>query len=240
MLCKCNGANSKNRSVARCYRIEARNRFNAAGTTVGMIDSAAQQRFLDSLAARPEYSWNVTQPQMSLMQRLRAWFFEMLRSIFPDISPEAGYTIIIFVLVALFVLVVLIVMRLRGGRYQRIRRRPQVVALDSESELLLDNEQLAQRAVAEGRWRDAVRHMYLVFLRDLRDANLIDWRAEKTNRDYVREVSTSSFAEAFKGLVYDFERSWYGADETTSNDFERVSLNITSLRRQVSQMLNRK
>lgn len=204
-----------------------------------MIDSTAQQRFLDSLAARPEYSWNVTKPRMSLLERIRAWFLEMLLSIFPDISPGAGTTIIIVGFVVLLVIIVFFVVRLRGGRYQRNRRRPQVTALDSESELLFDNEQLAQRAVAEGRWRDAVRYMYLVLLRDLRDANLIDWRVEKTNRDYVREVSASSMAESFKSLVYDYERSWYGADETTSSDFERVAVNIAALRREVLQESHR-
>lgn len=209
------------------------------GTPIAMTDSAAQHRFLDSLAAAPEYAWHVEKPRLSVFERIKLWLLDLLQSLFPDVSVGTAYVLLIIGAAIFLAILVLAIVRLRGGSIRRLRRKSQVAQISSDEELLLDNEQLARNAAAEGRWRDAIRHLYLDFLGDLRDAKLIVWRPEKTNRDYIVEVSASPIAVPFSSVVDVYERSWYGADESTPSDYQNVEAHIVSLRRELSHSTSR-
>ncbi len=71
-------------------------------------------------------------------------------------------------------------------------------------------------AVSQRNYRLAVRLLYLQTLKRLTDAGLIDYKPDKTNRQYVHELSAPRQA-GFEGLTRQFEFVWYGdfpVDET--------------------------
>ncbi len=77
-------------------------------------------------------------------------------------------------------------------------------------------------AAARGDYRRAVRLFYLKALRELADRNLIVWRREKTNHDYVAELRRSPLRRPFSELTYLFEHIWYGAFPVDEAAFGRM------------------
>lgn len=65
-------------------------------------------------------------------------------------------------------------------------------------------------AEATGNFRLAVRLGYLQVLRHLSERHLIAWQPEKTNHDYLRELSETRWAPDFATLTRQFEYVWYG------------------------------
>ncbi len=66
------------------------------------------------------------------------------------------------------------------------------------------------KAIRMGNYRLAVRIMYLEALKKLNDKQLIDWKINKTNWDYVRELNQPHLKGDFKQITNSFDYVWYG------------------------------
>jgi hypothetical protein len=78
-------------------------------------------------------------------------------------------------------------------------------------------EQAIDEAINQRSFRLAVRLLYLQSLKRLTDAGLIQYKADKTNRQYVYELAGLPFQPEFERLTRQFEFVWYGnfpVDET--------------------------
>lgn len=74
----------------------------------------------------------------------------------------------------------------------------------------MDFGALIDEAVGQGNHRRAVRLLYLQQIKALTDRSLIDWRIDKTNDDYQRELAGSPLASGFAEIRRVFEYVWYG------------------------------
>ncbi|PJJ47991.1 uncharacterized protein DUF4129 [Hymenobacter chitinivorans DSM 11115] len=77
----------------------------------------------------------------------------------------------------------------------------------------LDFDALLTEAEAAGNYRLAVRLGYLYVLKQLTDQGLIQWQPDKTNHDYLRELTASQLRPAFRELTQQFEYVWYGEQQ---------------------------
>jgi hypothetical protein len=83
----------------------------------------------------------------------------------------------------------------------------------------MEFEDLLQQAVDAGRYRVAVRLLYLRTLRQLTDQGLINWKPEKTNHDYLRELADKRLRPGFSDVTLIFEYIWYGEFPVNKDDF---------------------
>ncbi|MEY3442222.1 MAG: hypothetical protein RLZZ519_503 [Bacteroidota bacterium] len=83
----------------------------------------------------------------------------------------------------------------------------------------MEFEDLLQQAVDAGRYRVAVRLLYLRTLRQLTDQGLIHWKPEKTNHDYLRELTDKRLRPGFSDVTLIFEYIWYGEFPVNKDDF---------------------
>ncbi len=83
----------------------------------------------------------------------------------------------------------------------------------------MEFEDLLQQAIESGRFRVAVRLLYLRALRQLSDQSLIAWRKEKTNHDYIRELKNTQLRPGFSDVTLIFEYIWYGEFPVNKDDF---------------------
>jgi hypothetical protein len=83
----------------------------------------------------------------------------------------------------------------------------------------MEFEDLLQAAVDAGRFRVAVRLLYLRTLRQLSEKGLITWKQEKTNHDYVRELGQKRIRAGFSDVTLIFEYIWYGEVPVNKDDF---------------------
>lgn len=74
----------------------------------------------------------------------------------------------------------------------------------------LDTKGLIAQAVSNQDYRLAVRLQYLDVLKRLDEKKWIKWTANKTNQDYVGELSKHKLGPSFNLLTYHFDYTWYG------------------------------
>ena len=74
----------------------------------------------------------------------------------------------------------------------------------------IDFNAAVEESVTQRNFRLAVRLLYLQTLKHLTDAGKIDYKPDKTNRQYVYELANSPLQADFEGLTRQFEFVWYG------------------------------
>jgi hypothetical protein len=80
-------------------------------------------------------------------------------------------------------------------------------------------DQLIRDAIEKGNYRYAIRLHYLRTLKDLSDRSLIAWKPEKTNLQYIQEMSRHPDAAAFEQLTDIFDWVWYGEFEVDAQNY---------------------
>lgn len=78
-------------------------------------------------------------------------------------------------------------------------------------------------ALKENNYRLAIRLQYLYLLKFLSDKQLINWRAGKTNDEYVKEISmqgNASLYNYFKEISRLFDYMWYGETKAGKEDYD--------------------
>lgn len=85
-----------------------------------------------------------------------------------------------------------------------------------------DTEALLRNAVRKGNYRLAIRYLYLQTLSRLSEKKFIEINTNKTNYEYVTEVSKHRFANEFASLTLQYEYVWYGEYPVDENLFEQI------------------
>ena len=67
-----------------------------------------------------------------------------------------------------------------------------------------------------------IRLYYLAILKELSTSKQIKWKKDKTNKDYLREMSNSLNYQDFKKLTRFYERAWYGHQKLNQNNFQQL------------------
>jgi hypothetical protein len=134
---------------------------------------------------------------------------------------SSGITKFIFWTLAIF-FVVFIIYKLffTQGFLQRQSARIPVKLLKEEAEDTkgaVDYERQIGLAVSNKNFRLATRYLYLQSIQKLMAAGLISFAADKTNSQYLYELSGKPYKEEFVSLTLNYEYVWYGEfliDET--------------------------
>lgn len=88
---------------------------------------------------------------------------------------------------------------------------------------------LVKEAVQQNDFALALRLYFLWTLQSLSHNKLINWRKEKTNRDYIKEVKSTEFYEPLQQATRTYEEVWYGQRPLPGADFERIAPQFVSL-----------
>jgi len=97
-------------------------------------------------------------------------------------------------------------------------------------ELNFDREIAA--AIDVKNYRLAVRLYYLQMLRRLSEKNLISYTHEKTNSDYLFQLSGSPLYKTFFRLTRNFEYVWYGKFEISEEQFRLMQQDFQGFKQQ--------
>ena len=116
------------------------------------------------------------------------------------------------------------------------KKNPNVVTL-SEDEHIIKNEdiqELIKKALANENYRLAIRYYYLYILQLLSERELIDWQQQKTNDDYMVELSDSSFKNDFGKATLLYDYVWYGEFELNHERYQKAELVFASLKKSIA------
>lgn len=105
-------------------------------------------------------------------------------------------------------------------------------ALVFEGEEGIEDENLDEKiglAVQAGDYRLATRFLYLKSLKLLNQKGWIHYSVDATNRDYLRQTSSTPVSREFKDLTRAYEYVWYGEFQLQQGQFEILQNNFKNL-----------
>jgi|AntRauTorckE6833_2_1112554.scaffolds.fasta_scaffold00344_12 acyl-CoA-binding protein len=171
-----------------------------------------------------EYN-EIAQNPDSFMSRIYRWLMQVIQYIMG--SPWAG-PVIRFIFLAIFALVLIgLINQILGGNLTTAfskKKASESISLNIKNSELLqtDYDALLKEALSVDHYHDAVRILYLKALQQLNEAELITLKADKTNHDYVRELSDHPARTDFTRLTYYYEYVEYGDFQIEKKGFENV------------------
>jgi hypothetical protein len=96
-----------------------------------------------------------------------------------------------------------------------------------------DIDSLIKDAESNNDFRLAIRYYYLLVLKNLSLKNYIKFEDDKTNSEYLNEVSTTPFSEKFIYTSYLYNYIWYGEFPVDADQYNKAKGNFTTLLNQV-------
>lgn len=200
------------------------------------LDELRRQHAFDYREAPP-----ATEEANSAWSRFWNRFFRWLLSKFDwvgDYTYDGFWRWVIYGLLAAAVVFVVLKL-LQVDLTRAFGRAPRRAALEyetlSENIHELDFPTQLREAEEAGNLRLAVRLGYLALLKQLSDANLLDWKPDKTNQTYLREVASQrpALRPPFAELTRQFEYVWYGELPLTPAQYAEVRAAQLALGRQL-------
>lgn len=142
------------------------------------------------------------------------------------------YAVIGIVIVGL---IVLLLRSLLGSRPQTLDA-PGEESTEKISDIRsIDTASLITQAMEKGEYRLLVRLLYLDSLKSMASRNLIQWRPDKTNQDYRRELGRGDLRSQFDRLTLAYEYIWYGDHKPSLEDALRLKEAFFAFRSQFAQ-----
>ena len=180
----------------------------------------------------PDFSYQEkAKASLSWWERFWNWFWEMINRLFGGHQESSGPStpygeyIMAFCLLALLIYVIF---KLAGlnianifNRHSREIAIPYTESLENIHQITFDEE--IEKALNQRNYRLAVRLLYLKTLKQLNDAQLINWQIEKTNSAYLNELTDMEQRQSFSILTRQFEYVWYGDFPVDGRSFQNIN-----------------
>ena len=189
---------------------------------------------LKTILARPEFQWEqgsaVELPKW--LQDLLDRFFNFWDQLIARASMlvyEGRYLLI----VAAAIFFVFILLYISRNLAQNLVGETEL-AVEGESDELLTSRGALKRAETlsmKGDYRSAIRYLYLSSLLVLDEQGLLRYDRSRTNREYLRSVSSKpELAEPLKDVINVFDRVWYGFESVDEQEYQSYVEQVEELR----------
>lgn len=150
-------------------------------------------------------------------------------SVGSGIGESLGMGMQVLLFGGIIVILALLLFLLVGGKYTKntkIRNEGVFTIEDIEERIHeSDLEKFLREALAKNDFRMAVRIYYLAIIKELSLRELIRWKKDKTNREYLNEVVSRKpeIYNDFRDTTLAFEKVWYGDITITEGDYMSIS-----------------
>jgi len=188
-----------------------------------------QQNFKSEYLSDDEFNYSQGKDSYSYWQLLKKRIGNFLKKLFgyaPDAPTPAFIEILIGVLSGIVVLIVLfIAVRIlirHKGRWFFDKKNEELTLDIYDTENLIekaDFRQLIAEHEQKGDTRSCIRLYFLWTLKVLKNNNLINWLPDKTNSEYLNEITDQAMKNQFSYLSYLYEYVWYGEFPLENNDY---------------------
>jgi hypothetical protein len=203
--------------------------------------SVVVQRFfnensIEQLKKEKDFQYeNLREPVRSIWDRFWSWFWRKMSDILATRGGRIAFNTI-FIVLAISVIAFFIwkVMGMnRNGVFGRNSKDGLDYGVSVDDINKISFAEAIEQAVTVGNFRLAVRLLYLQSLKRLADKGFIQWQVNKTNSDYLKEVSGRSWASLFTSLTYKFDYIWYGEMQVDKEQYADVQQAFMSFNNQL-------
>lgn len=202
---------------------------------------------LNEYKNKEEFNYKIETYEPTIFEKIWDWLkrgvIKILEYLFDDIRPAVGFLRIVLkvlpYIIAGLVLFFIIKFFLRVNAQNVIdgKTNSPLVAISEDEELIKDKDlpKLIQQAIAEGNFRLAIRYYYLLMLKKLSEKELIVWKQEKTNADYIKELkSDKNLGYGFKEITYLYDYVWYGNFNIGEKEFVKAEKSIKNVLQKIN------
>lgn len=181
--------------------------------------------FIESISDGDEFEYTTYEAEVNWIQGL----LNLLSETFGGALSANGWLILLKVLAIcsfLAILIFLINKMMQGDLGQTIKGAkklgPENLSILGENVHDLDLEQLILETTSQGKFRLALRYTYLSVLKNLSEKGLIEWKKDKTNKEYGKELLSAApdHAQGYLNITQRFEYLWYGQSEVNREVFD--------------------
>ncbi|TDG37191.1 DUF4129 domain-containing protein [Pedobacter changchengzhani] len=171
--------------------------------------------------------------ELSLWDRFWMWFWDLVGRIFAGAASNPiskWFFIILGVAVVVFIIIKLI------GTEQIFSKKSKATNFSydlTENIHDIDYEAELNRFIAQENYRHAVRLLYLRCLKKLSDAEIITWKPDKTNFNYLAELKDLNLKDDFSALTFQFDYIWYGDFPIDKNGFAPINQSFKNFNSQI-------
>jgi Domain of unknown function (DUF4129) len=128
---------------------------------------------------------------------------------------------------------------LAGSNIGLFRRKNKEIQNAGEEELITEDifainyQKEIDKAEDSGNYRLAIRLLFLRLLKEMAEKNIIRYKQDRTNLDYLMELYPTAYYNNFFRITRNYEYSWYGQFDvseegyrTIRNDFNQFNLQL--------------
>lgn len=196
-----------------------------------------QENFQDQYTGQ-QYDYTTLSNPDNWFTRFKTWLNDTLRKLFQieDELSNTQLTQIVYRIVyaVIFLVVIIILIRVilkKEGRWIFGKSQSQNIPFYQVEQNIheVDFTALIDDAVKSANYRLAIRYYYLWLLKEMNDAQLINYDVEKTNNDYHRELKDQDLKTRFNYTAYLYNYIWYGSFEIKQQQFENASRSYRNL-----------
>lgn len=90
------------------------------------------------------------------------------------------------------------------------------------------------RAAMAGNYRLAIRLMFLRLLKSMTERNIIDYKHDRTNYDYLVQLNTSPYYSDFFRVTRHYEYTWYGKFNVSPGSYDIIKNEFETLEAKVN------
>ncbi len=170
------------------------------------------------------YDTDLRGSPQNFFQRVWFWILQIIQKIIYGISKGRNLIAYIFYGIMLAALIFIILKLVGLNSYNLFIKSKKLKIPDipvyEEDIFSVNIDKIISEAVAEKNYRKAVRFLYIKLLKVLTINEKIEWKPEKTNKDYKKEMKKSQYFSAFNKLTKLFEYVWYGEFELNKKQFD--------------------
>ena len=191
---------------------------------------------LKEILARPEFQWQEAQPTAKTpewIQRILDAIAEIMNRISYGIQNGIYYGRIPLVVAAVLVFILSLYFITRNLSRSLVREA-ELAAENGDDDALMTSKGAMQRAQSlsgQGDYRNAVRYLYLSSLLILDEHGVLRYDRSRTNREYLRSVSSKpELSKPLSDVIDVFDRVWYGFDSVDEETYQSYVKHVDELR----------
>lgn len=126
--------------------------------------------------------------------------------------PAGGQFFVYILFIVVLVLILYVFLKNKGFRNRSVEYDNEKISFENIEEKIheTDLDKLLQEALKRGDFLQAIRLLYLNIIKELTNKGLIEWTKNKTNRDYLYELTNGELKLKFEKITLLFEWAWYG------------------------------
>jgi len=190
---------------------------------VQLWEKSIPKERIENYRKQSDFNYDFTDvKQESLWDRFTQWIRNWLNFMIK------GLGVIWFLrYIILAVLIIILIALIYKSKFTGLFRSQQEITSLEFSETAnptkINWEQKINEAFLQKEYRLALRYHFLSLLKSLSQHNLISWKSEKTNYDYIREIKQDKIKADFIELSELYEAVWYGDFPINKQDYDQIN-----------------